>query len=143
MRDTTIFSGPRSWRDRPAPAPCTVADLMTTTLVKLPPWFEAAQAVRVARLRGVDHVLVEERGRLAGAVSVERLAGAPAHDIVGRWAQRTGASCTAETPPSDAAALLRAAGVDCLPVTRGGLLVGLVTGTILAAVTRREIPEAA
>jgi CBS domain-containing protein len=101
-----------------------VVDVTRTQVVRVPPWFTAAQALRVARLKGVAHLLVEERGRLAGSIGLAILASAPAADPVGRWMSRSAAHLTPDLPCPEAGRVLRREGVACLPVVAGGLLVG-------------------
>lgn len=104
-----------------------VADIASTEVVQVPGWFTVTQARRVAELKRVSHVLVEDRGRVSGAVSLNVLAHAPAADTVARWTNRTDAHLDPQHPVSHAERLLRAEGTSCLPVVAGGLLVGTVT----------------
>jgi hypothetical protein len=59
--------------------------LETAALVRVPAWFTTAQALRVADLKQVDRVHVEDRGLVRGAISRQVLATAPAHDLCVRW----------------------------------------------------------
>lgn len=104
-----------------------VADVVRTDVVRVPGWFTIGQAHRVAMLKRVSHILVEDRGQVSGAVSATVLASAPATDLVARWAYRTGAQLSPEAPVAAAEQILRSQGVSCLPVVTGGLLVGTVT----------------
>jgi hypothetical protein len=56
--------------------------------VRVPIWFTVAQARKVADLKRLEHVFVEERGQICGFASRAVLAQAPADDLVGRWATR-------------------------------------------------------
>ncbi len=103
-----------------------VGDVLRTTVVRIPLWFTAAQARRVAALKGVDHLLVEEHGRVAGSVSVATLFQAAATDSVARCMSRSLAHLTPELSLAEAERQLRREGVACLPVVAGGLLVGTV-----------------
>lgn len=105
-----------------------VADVACSTVVKLPAWFTVAQARRVAELKRVSHVLVEEHGVVAGAVSATVLGHARGGDSIARWAFRTTAHVTPDSSLAAAERLLRQQGASCLPVvTAGGLLVGTVS----------------
>ena len=103
-----------------------VADVINTAVVRVPLWFTAAQARGVAVLKKVEHLLVEDRGRVAGSVSASALRGAPATDPVARWMGRSEAHLDPELPLAEAEKLIRREGVGCLPVVRGGLLIGIV-----------------
>ena len=104
-----------------------VGDVVCTEVVRVPGWFTVAQAQRVAELKRVSHVLVEDRGRVSGSASTVVLAHAPAGDTVARWMNRSEAHVGPEAPLHQAEQLLRAEGASCLPVVTGGLLVGTVT----------------
>ena len=104
-----------------------VADVACTEVVRVPGWFTVAQARRVAELKRVSHVLVEDRGQVSGAISALTLAHAPANDTVARWMNRNDAHVSPEASIAAAELLLRTQGISCLPVVTGGLLVGTVT----------------
>ena len=104
-----------------------VADVMSTTFVRVPVWFTIAQATQVAALKGVSHLLVEEHGRVSGSVGVSALLQAPGQDSVGRWTSRSQSSLAPDLALQEAERRLRAEGVTCLPVVAGGLLVGTVS----------------
>jgi CBS domain-containing protein len=111
-----------------AQRPMRVADVACTTVVRLPGWFTVAQARRVAILKRVSHVLVEDRGQVAGAVSATVLEHAPAGDALARWCYRSSAQVAPEATVTAAEQLLHAQGASCLPVvTAGGLLVGTIS----------------
>jgi Mg/Co/Ni transporter MgtE len=105
-----------------------VADVASPTVVRLPGWFTVAQARRVAELKRVSHVLVDDRGQVSGAVSATVLGHAPDGDALARWSHRSRAQVTPETSVAAAERLLREQGASCLPVvTAGGLLVGTIS----------------
>jgi CBS domain-containing protein len=104
----------------------TVASMASTVVVKVPAWFTAAAALRVARLKGVDHLLVLDRQQLAGSVSTAALAAAPGHQLVGALVVRHPAVVTPDTPVEEAWRLMDRHGLDCVPVVSGGLLLGLL-----------------
>jgi hypothetical protein len=66
--------------------------------VRVPVWVTTAQALRVAELKRVDRVHVEDRGLVRGSISRQLLATAPAHDLVARWFDR---DTIAATPAND------------------------------------------
>ena len=103
-----------------------VGNHVQTALARVPSWFTVAQARRVAQLKGVGHVLTEDHGRVSGSASLATLAAAPATDALARWTSRTDTAVSPTTSVTEAERLMRAAGVSCLPVVAGGLLVGTV-----------------
>jgi hypothetical protein len=103
-----------------------VAGLTSTAVVKLPSSFSAAAAHKIAALKGADAVLVEDRGQVLGAVEPQALADAPSTAMLFDLVSRPAVSVAAETPPGAAEALMAAMKVDCLPVVRDGLLLGVV-----------------
>jgi CBS domain-containing protein len=105
----------------------TVGTRASTALVKVPSWFTVGAAARVAQLKGVEHLLVLDRGGLVGTAGRTALAGAPASDPLARWMTATSATLDAGASLEDAARSMDRLGADCLPVTIGPLLVGLVT----------------
>jgi hypothetical protein len=60
--------------------------------VRVPIWFTVAQARKVAALKRLDCVLVEERGRICGLLGREVLGTAPAGDLLARWVSRAPAA---------------------------------------------------
>jgi Mg/Co/Ni transporter MgtE len=103
-----------------------VADVVNTTFVRIPAWFTTAQARKVAALKEVEHLLVEEHGRVTGSISVATLFQAVQSDTVARWMSRSRAYLTPELTLQQAEQSLRREGVSCLPVVTGGLLLGTV-----------------
>ena len=63
--------------------------------IRVPIWFTVAQALKVADLKNVDHIVVQESGQSHRIVSREVLRRAPATDLLGRWAS------TRPAPDSD------------------------------------------
>ena len=80
---------PRASKGAALPTSGRVADVIDGTAVRVPSWFTAAQACQVASLKRVHHLLVEERGQVAGTVAVTALARAAATDPVARWMVRS------------------------------------------------------
>ncbi|HEY0710942.1 MAG TPA: CBS domain-containing protein [Polyangia bacterium] len=105
----------------------TLADVVCTRLVRLPPWFTLAQAVRVAELRGVDHVLVEEQGRVRGFVDRRTLREGKPLDTLARWMNRSETFVEPHVEVAEARRLMRGQGLSCLLVARGGILMGTVS----------------
>jgi CBS domain-containing protein len=118
-----------TWRGRRpgASGGVRVADVAETALARIPLWFTAAQAGGIAKLKGVRHLLVEDRGQVAGSVSTDVLRQARGTDAVARWMSRSQAHVTPDLSLEEAERRLRQEGVSCLPVVSSGLLVGTVS----------------
>ena len=104
-----------------------VADVVNTAVVRIPHWFTAAQGRAVASHKGVQHLLVEERGQVAGSIGLAALLAAPPMDPVARWMTRSRAYLSPELSLEQADRRLRQEGVDCLPVVSSGLLMGTLS----------------
>jgi CBS domain-containing protein len=120
-----------------------VGDCMNAVIARVPGWFSVAQARRVAELKGVEHVLVDDKSGASGAASLAALKLAPAGDLLARWTMRSSASVDADSSLEVAEALLRAERAACLPVTAGGLLVGTISLADLAVGSDDHLPHAA
>ena len=105
----------------------TVANLLSTKVVKLPSWFTAGAALGIAKLKRVSHLLIEDRRQIVGAVSRETLASSPPDAPLQVCMQPSTASIRLSAPAHEAWARMLVHGVECLPVLEGALLVGLVT----------------
>jgi Mg/Co/Ni transporter MgtE len=109
----------------------SVGDLMSTRPIKVPAWFTAAAALRVARLKRAPYLFVLDRQQLVGSVSVDLLARAAAHAPVARAMVGSRLSVCPDTSRQAALCLMNQHGLDCLPVVSGALLVGVVTRSAL------------
>ena len=118
-----------------------IASAVNTRIVRLPAWFTVGQALRVADLRAVDHVLVEEQGQVRGFVDRTLLAAHKPTDPLARWAKRSHRVAAPSTSVTAALELMATEGVSCLPVASDGILVGTVTATALLELV--EAPEQA
>lgn len=113
-------------QSRTAPA-LKVADLVCNRIVRLPAWFTVAQARKVVTLRGLEYVLVEERGRVCGYVNRSGLWRALPGDQLARCVRRGDLSISAEASAAQARELMMSQGVECLPVVNGGILIGTLS----------------
>jgi CBS domain-containing protein len=105
----------------------TISTLVSTKVVKLPSWFTAGAALRIAKLKGVSHLLVEDRRQIVGSIGRSMLEETAADAPLGACMNATGASIGLHAPVHEAWARMLVNGVECLPVLQGALLVGLVT----------------
>jgi len=112
----------------PAPSlPSESIAARASLAVKVPSWFTSGAALRVAQLKGVDHLLVLDRGAVVGTVATRTLALAPLWEPLARLMSPATTTISSEVSLEQARALMTSLGLDCLPVTNGPLLVGLVT----------------
>jgi Mg/Co/Ni transporter MgtE len=105
----------------------TISSLVSTKVVKLPSWFTAGAALRVAKLKRVPHLLIEDRRQIVGSVSRSALEEAPPESPLAACMNPSGASIALSAPVHEAWARMLVHGVECLPVLQGALLVGVVT----------------
>jgi Mg/Co/Ni transporter MgtE len=112
----------------------TIANLVSTKVVKLPSWFTAGAALRVTRLKRVSHLLVEDRRQIVGSVSRAALESAPSDAPLATCMDATSASIRLSAPAHEAWARMMVVGAECLPVLEGALLVGIVTLDAVRAV---------
>jgi CBS domain-containing protein len=126
---SSIATNPASLPEAPAAQslPEQVGDRARALPVKVPSWFTAGAALRVAQLKGVEHLLVLDRGRVMGAIGRAELAAAPPTDPLGRWIAIAPATVEAQVSVSEARQLMASLGLTSLVVTAGPLLLGLVT----------------
>lgn len=122
----------------PAPAAESVG-ARAGLAVKVPSWFTSGAALRVAQLKGVSHLLVLDRRAVVGTVAARKLALAPIWRPLAQLMVATTATVAAEASLDEARALMTSLDLECVPVTSGPLLVGLITrdelveGPLLAA----------
>lgn len=68
--------------------------------VRVPIWFTVAQALKVADLKNVEHILVEEAGHHYRLATRAILRQAPATDLLARWATPPPSLQGHEPPPA-------------------------------------------
>jgi len=113
--------------DEPEQGAGPVYDVMSACAAAVPPWLSVAAARKIVLLKAVDHLLVEQGGRLTGIVSGIDLDAASGEVAVGALARPLTLSVRPTTPLARARHLMLKNGVGCLPVFAGVWLLGLVT----------------
>ncbi len=106
-----------------------VEEVVSGRFVKVPSWFTAAAALQVARLKGVEHLLVVDRRAVVGSITARDLAAAPPHEPVARRITGGAVSVEIEMPVAEARRLMEASGAACLPVVSGAMLLGIFTAS--------------
>jgi len=110
----------------------TVADVMSRTVVSIPPLAKVRDALRLADDCDICHLVVTQGGSPLGIACVCQLRAArpdlPVEKVMSSPVRSVGpaTSCAA------AAELLRELGLGCLPVEENGRLAGIVTRSDLA-----------
>jgi hypothetical protein len=112
----------------PAPSPSGEAvGARARMAVKVPSWFTSGAALRVAQLKRVEFLLVIDRGAVVGTADRRALSAAAPHEPLARSMVPCTATLSPELSLGEARARMSSLGLDCLPVTVGPLLLGLVT----------------
>jgi acetoin utilization protein AcuB len=122
----TAASPPPAVADAPIRPLSRVGEVIRAASVKVPSWFSAAAALRVARLKRADHLMVLDRQQLVGSVSAQALAAVPGGDPVGRWMNPSRLTVSPEAFTGEARRLMNDHGLECLPVVSGALFLGVV-----------------
>jgi acetoin utilization protein AcuB len=117
----------------------SVRDVMSTDLMTVTPQEDARRAWELMRDRKIRHLPVMENGRLVGVLSDRDLRGvllSPglAGAAVSELMSERPITITPDAAVEDAASVLVARKIGCLPVVEGERLVGIVTETDLLAV---------
>ena len=119
---------------------CQVSEVMGTELYTLTPDTAVASARRLATDNGVDHLLVLEKGTLAGIVCHDDLRSASRDSLVGECMSSPVLCIGPETTLIEAIEIMAENNVGCLPVVTGDYLVGIVTRNALATAGLTDDP---
>jgi CBS domain-containing protein len=137
-----------------ANTPQTVAEIMSTDLFTVTPDDPITLAASMMDWRHIRHLPVEDNGRLAGLVSSRdvlhllasraRIEGESSPVSVRAIMNAKPVTVTRETPLTDALQLMVQDHVDCLPVTEGDELIGIITSRdmleVLSSLLTRRTP---
>jgi CBS domain-containing protein len=104
-----------------------VSESMNRSLVSVSPDASLAEAVAVVQKTGAEHVLVVDEQMLVGILCACELRGARLEDRVAERMSRHVATVRPDVGLEEAAALLRACSLGCLPVAVGGLVLGTLS----------------
>jgi CBS-domain-containing membrane protein len=113
---------------------CCVAEVMATEIVTLPADTAVSSARRVVREKGAEQALVMDEGTLAGIVCRSDLQKAAQDDPVAACMSSPVICVPPDTSLRDAAEIMDANDLECLPVVTGAFLVGIVTRSDLEGV---------
>ena len=106
---------------------CRVSEVMGTELYTLTPDTAVSSARRLALANGIEHLLVLEKGALAGIVCGADLRAAARDALVGECMSSPVLCIAPETTLQEAIEIMAENNVGCLPVVTGHYLVGIVS----------------
>ena len=109
-----------------------ISDVMTTRVSTIAPDATAQDAFNLMRGQDIHHLVVMEKGAVAGVLSTTDLGGDNWDEVRGKRTirelmTRQPVTVRPETPCSEAAELLRGRTIGCLPVMGADGLAGIVT----------------
>ena len=114
-----------------------VSELMTRNVICVGPDYPLSRAREIFRARNIHHLLVTDRGRVVGVISVREIIGKPADATVGSVMARNVMTVAPDTSTRDVATAMIGRGHGCVPIVEGGRVVGIVTTTDLLRVLSR------
>lgn len=109
-----------------------VSESMNRSLATVSPDATLAEAVSLVQRTGAEHVLVMDEETLVGILCACELRGAPPEDRVSDRMAGPVATVRPDVRVEEAAALLEANSLGCLPVAVGGLILGTLSAAELA-----------
>jgi CBS domain-containing protein len=104
-----------------------VAEAMSATLVTVPPRLPVPAAAEIAAEHRIHHLLVASHGRLLGEVCAFDLGEAAPDAVVSECMRAPVITIPVDATLVQAAEVMRAFAVGCLPVTWGEETVGIIT----------------
>ena len=118
-------------------------EIMTTEVVTAPPGEDAEKAFQRMRTRGIHHLVVMDGRQVVGVLSERDVGGGRGAQIragrtVGELMSGQAITASPVTTVRQAANLLRARTIGCLPILEDGKLAGIVTLTDLLELLGRQ-----
>ncbi len=104
-----------------------IAPAVKRELVSLPAWFPADKAAAILRHHAAAFAFVTDRTGISGTASLVELERVPRSKSVAWVATPLGRAISLDTTPAEALAMMRRQGLDHLPASVGGLIIGIVT----------------
>jgi CBS domain-containing protein len=114
-----------------------IAELMTPKVICVSPGDPLSVAREHFRANNIHHLLVLDRGRVVGVLSVREVIGKPAGATVASVMARNVMTVGPESSTRDVATAMIGRGHGCVPVIENGRVVGIVTTTDLLRVLSR------
>lgn len=120
-----------------------IADLMTKRVICVTPNDTLAVAREHFRTNSIHHLIVIERGRPVGVVSIRDVLSKPPEVAIETVMARNIVTVGPESSTRDVAAAMIGRGHGCVPVVDAGRVVGVVTTTdLLRVLSGRGIERA-
>jgi CBS domain-containing protein len=119
-----------------------IAPALKRELVSLPAWFPADKAAAILRHHATAFAFVTDRTGISGTASLVELERIPRTKSVAWVATPLGRAISLDTAPAEALAMMRRQGLDHLPASVGGLIVGIVTRDALEPLLAEPLIEA-
>jgi len=114
-----------------------ISELMTPKVISVAPDDPLSVAREHFRANSIHHLLVVERGRVVGVISVREVIGKPADTTVGSVMARNVMTVSPDASTRDVATAMIGRGHGCVPIVDAGRIVGIVTTTDLLRVLSR------
>jgi len=114
-----------------------VSELMTRNVICVGPNDTLFLAREYFRTNHIHHLLVTDRGRVVGVISVREVIGKPPDTAVASVMARNVMTVGPDTSTRDVATAMIGRGHGCVPIVEGGRVVGIVTTTDLLRVLSR------
>lgn len=114
-----------------------ISELMTPKVISVAPGDPLSVAREVFRLNNIHHLLVLDRGRIVGVLSLRDVIGKPADASVGSVMTRNVMTVGPDSSTREVATAMIGRGHGCVPVVENGRVVGIVTTTDLLRVLSR------
>jgi hypothetical protein len=115
-----------------------IASAVKRDLVSLPAWFPADKAAAILRHHAAAFAFVTDRTGISGTASLVELERIPRTKSVAWVATPLGRAIALDTSPADALAMMQRQGLDHLPASVGGLIIGIVTRSALEPLLEGE-----
>lgn len=114
-----------------------ISELMTRKVIHVSPGDALSVAREHFRLNSIHHLLVMDRGRIVGVLSVREVIGKPLDATVGSVMARNVMTVGPDSSTRDVASAMIGRGHGCVPIVEDGRVVGIVTTTDLLRVLSR------
>lgn len=113
-------------------------EIMSRSVISLTPTTTVAEAFDLFLTRGIHHLLIVDRGRVAGVVTVREVSGKPHELTMADVMCRDVKTASPRASVKEAAKLMIGNNSGCVPVVDGGRIVGIVTSSDLMRVLTRN-----
>lgn len=114
-----------------------IAELMTRNVIVIAPQDPLSVAREYFRTNNIHHLLVVDRGKTVGVLSLREVIGKPVDAAVASVMSRDVMTVTPDSSTRDVANAMIGRGHGCVPVVENGNVVGIVTTTDLLRVLSR------